>query len=75
MIRERYYRCYFFRDGQLVRDEDVYSHDDAGAVDQAELFAAVNYSSIEIWRGHEHVATIKNALAVRFQDRDELVHT
>lgn len=75
MIRERYYRCYLIEDDRIVRPQDVFSYDNAGAIEQAEeILATTHYLSIEVWRGHECVATVNKAAAPVASDRDKSAH-
>ena len=71
MIVERYYRCYLMHDGHISRPADVFSFDDADAIDQAaEILSTAIHTSIEVWRGKEHVATVNRSDMVAAADRD-----
>ena len=59
-IRERYYRCYFMKDDRIVGYQNVFSHDDDGAIDKArEILRDESQRTIELWRGKERVAVLE----------------
>ena len=56
----RYYRCYFIQDDRIVGYEDVFSHDDDGAIERArEILRDKTHRTIELWRGKERVAVLE----------------
>ena len=56
-IREKYYRCYFTRDDEVMGYEDVFSHDDVGAIEKVNILLGERGSrSAELWRGANCIA-------------------
>jgi hypothetical protein len=47
--QERYYRCYFISNDHIVGYENLFSHDDVGAVEKlGEILATTEHLSVEL---------------------------
>jgi hypothetical protein len=63
-VQERYYRCYFISGDHVVGYENVFSHDDVGAIEKlGAILAATEHLSVELWRGKKRVAKLDKILA------------
>ena len=58
-VQERYYRCYFISNDHVVGYENVFSHDDAGAIEKLRrVLAATEHLFVELWRGKKCVSKL-----------------
>jgi len=58
-VRERYYRAYFIKGEHIVGYENVFSRDDDAAIEKArEILKASKFTTIEVWRGNDCLASV-----------------